>query len=744
MQIKLWQGKKDREYKLQSLLIIVFLILIPLTHKEMFILFDQDLMFSRIMLSLVGLVGFVIFIKKYKHYAKDIFYIFLSSVLFGQIFSLFHTLDQTSTLRLIVFQSMITFTYPFFREYTEKYGFSLIIKTYLWVFIGVFCFFVYQYVLHNYFDKLTGGIWPVFGYPTRYGATFWDINHYGAYLGSLFFMFVGYFFEFPKHKMRKFFAIGAFLTLVGLNFTDSRSALIGFIIAGLFFAYFYLSKNIHRDFKANGILGKIFYKNHLMWLSFLLLIGSFLVIFLLQDYIRTGFLYRSTSFFSHLFLLKAGISVAIDNFSTGIGANAFYAYFRESDWASAYYYIDKAAINYKLPLHNLWLEVLVETGLIAFIIFTVMWVVGIGLLVKLYRKNRDYLALGLASGIIVFLIGGLFYSYKAEFFWIYIIIALVYGSKDLDQNVVVKKFSDAKYIFYYIFESSYKFKRIAWVLLSALIVVFNLVYVTAPLNKEEVTLIYRRFDLNLVQIWITNTVDMLRYVIGNYSFTPRIVTIILYICALLIIINIFRYFIKFYKAVMFGVGVLNLVVIFRPAVYFDQTWFFVFAILVLLNLVIISFDLKQIKMPKFATSYKYFVVFLIITSVVAQVSNYTIMHTNTYDSNRAFIVELSANRSVLNNSVIWVQEEGDMPLVKYYSDHIQKVPGKWGLNYTAQNETVYNLDQLSYVNFSYKNVFIVNGLMAQRLIQALGDDVEIIRHRSEYVLIVDPPVTKTY
>jgi len=737
MQINFLKSHKDNKPKLSDVLVVLFIFLIPLTHKEMFSVFDQDLMWSRLILVIIGVIGFGIFIKKYKNYGKDIFYIFLSSILFGQLFSLFYTLDQTSTIRLMLFQAAITFSYPFFREYTEKYGFKLILKSYLISFLCVFCFFIYQYILHNYFNKLTGGIWPVGGYPTRYGATFWDVNHYGAYLSSLFFVLVGAFLQYKKEIDRKFYAVGAFLALLALNFTGSRSALIGFGCAATFFMLFYFSKNISPKFKLSSNITKIVYKNETFGLGVAFVTGFFAFIYLFQDFIRTAFLYRSTSFFSHLYLLKAGIGVAVDNFTTGIGANAFYAYFRQSDWASAYYYIDKAALNYKLPLHNLWLEVLVETGLVAFIFFTFMWIVGIGLLIKLYRKKNDYMALGFAAGMISFLVGGLFYSYKAEFFWIYVIIAMVYGSKDLDENVTLHKFKDAKYIFYYIFESDYHFRKIALVLISILVFVFNLVYITSPLTKGEMSFIYRKYDIGIIGQFLTNLADMMRYVIGNYSFTPRIITVILYIGSFLLLIGIFNYFSKFYKSVMAATIVVCFLTMFRPAVYFDESWFYVFVILVSINMILIVLDVLKINFNKLNINYRFYVFALVVFCIVSQVSSYNKLHNNTYNSDLSFIVELAANRSVLNNSIIWVENDYDMELVKYYSDHIQKNVDGGVLSYKPVSEKLLSTDQLAYINFSFKNVFIVSGVMAQKLRVALAGDVETIKHRNQYVLITN-------
>ncbi len=244
---------KSSKIDFQDFLVVALILLIPLTHKEMFSFYDQDLVLSKWILVITSAIGFFYFIKHYKEFGKDVFYIFLSSILFGQLFSLFHTLDAVSTWRMIFFQSAITFSYPFFRKYTDKKGFDLIIKTYLVSALLVFAFFLYQVFLKTFFHKLTGGIWPVPGYPTRFGSTFWDINHYAAYLSSLIFLFLGYFFQ-KKNQLSKphnwnilkyALIIAVACALIGLNFTDSRSGSLGFIAGAILFGEFYFSRNFH-------------------------------------------------------------------------------------------------------------------------------------------------------------------------------------------------------------------------------------------------------------------------------------------------------------------------------------------------------------------------------------------------------------------------------------------------------------------------------------------------------------------
>ncbi|MEM4260932.1 MAG: O-antigen ligase family protein [Candidatus Woesearchaeota archaeon] len=697
----------------------------------MFSVFDQDLVWSKWMMAGISTVGIYFFIKYYKQFRKDIFYIFLSSVLFGQIFSSFVSLDTTSTIRIILFQGAVTFTYPFIRKYTDVYGFKHIFNAYLVSFYAVFLFLIWQIIYQHLFGKLTGGIWPVPGYPTRYGSTFWDVNHFGAYLSSMIFMFLGCFFAFKKQKNRRYYLIGAVLSFIALTFTDSRSASLGFISGSLLFWGFAFKERIYEKLNIKNKYHKYFIDNSWLWGSLIFTVGFMFVMWFLQNAINQAFFYRSTSFFSHLYLLKAGMSLAISNFSSGIGANAFNAYFKQSDWSSAYYYIDQAALNYKLPLHNLWLEVFVETGIISFVLFVLMWIVGIGFLLKLFRKKNDFLALGFASAIVSFLVGGLFYSYKAEFFWIFIIVAFVYGSKDLDDNVIVEKFKDAKYIFYYIFENDYRFRKSFMVSLSILSFLSLMVYIFNPILVSEIKEYYFRLNYSIVQDPFLYFINLMRYIFGNYSFSGRIITTIFFVGIFVLLIGIFAKFVKFYKATILSAIMMNIFSIFTPSTYVSSFYIKIYFMTIVLYFVV-SLIFRNVKKRKI--DYRILADLLLLFSVVAHVSIYQSMTVRSYDKDLSFIVELAANRSVLNNSTIWIEDEKGRDILKYYSDHIESVDR---LNLAIRSEQIKTLDELDQINFDEKNVFVVSGLNKYRLEGAINYS-DIIKHKNYYIIIAEP------
>ncbi len=721
------------KYNKADWLVFIFILVIPWTHKEMFSFYNPDLVISKWILIVIATLGFFYFIKDRKTYSKDIFFFLLSGILWGQIFSLLHTLDVRSTLKIIAFQGGIVFAYPFLKNYLRKEGKDKTIFAYLISLSIVLCFWIFQVSLKIYFNKLTGGIWPVYGYPTRFGSTFWDVNHYGAYLSSMIFVTCGVLLSKQYEKYKKFLIALVSVSLLSLFFTGSRSSWIGFTISlVVFFLLLFSSKkaswfNFDKKNKYTEILK---YKWHLLSAGFIVL--PFSILYLLQDSIRAAFLYRSTSFFSHLYLLKAGISVGINNFTTGIGANAFHAYFKQSEYASAYYYIDKAAENYKLPLHNLWLEVLAETGIVAFIVFCLLWIVTIGLLYRLYQKHNDYLALGLISGLITYLVSGLFYSYKSEFFWIFVVIACVYASRGMEKDLVINKFKDIKQVFYYIFGNAKSFKKLLIVVLSVLTVLSAGIYLTYSLSLREILSFYDTTEQSYVFRLYQYIINLLRFTLGNYSFTGRLPVLGLVISSFIGMFAILNRKSSPEKSILVSAIVINILMILASPSRVSEIWLNIFLVVTLTGAFFILFDVPNLVKVRFNFSTASLVVILVISNICFHVVNYRIMQDG-YNQESNFIVELASNRAVLNNSVIWVETDQDRMLVKYYSDHIEKSHG----NLYPVNEKISNLTELYGIDFYNRNVFVVTGLNKNILESALVFD-EVITYKDYYILIMEP------
>lgn len=662
--------------KISKYLIYLLIITIPFTHKEMFSIIDPDLVYSKFILVLISCVGVFTFFRDYKKFLRDKLFVLLFSIVLFQILSLFQSRDLMNSVRMILFQGAVVFSYPVFNSYFkfEKGSLRILITLYKYTFLFVFAFLLYQMYLQENFGKAIGGVWPVPEYPTRYGSVFWDINHFGAYLSSLFFLVIASLIN-EKNNFRKFFDfLFIFLILIALYFTSSRSATIGFVFGLIAFLvlYFLTYRNLKIRISSNtwffsGILSVV-------------LPLSFLSLF--QDAIRDSFLYRAVSFFSHLFLLKVGVNVGLENFVFGIGTNSFHAYFHDSKWANAYYYIDQAALSYKLPLHNVWLEVFAETGAISLIFFAMFWAL---LLYMLYKaclksvslaysspnvdtadksalpKNRNILPAGLFAGIISFLVGGFMYSYKSEFFWIYVVIACSYAS-------------------YYSHSESIKLPKLSFDFLTLPIIhVFSFLSLLiplysfmSPLNPSELMIIYSEKSTNLFISYYQYFLDLFRFIFGNFSFTERAISLIFYIGSFLLLFGIFRKTCKSQRAFVSTAIVFNLVNLFTPGLYVSTKWIVCFITLICMHLVV-----KFVKLGgpfvchlRWTNKVVYMIV-LISTFIFAVASAYE-AKSNEYNSDLSFLAELASNRMLFEGSSIWVDTSVDLPLVHYYCDFMDK------------------------------------------------------------------------
>jgi hypothetical protein len=676
--------------KIQEYLIYLLILTLPLTHKEAFSIFQPDLVWSKFVLAACALFGVIIFVKNIKLYLKNIYFRLLSVYLGFQLLSLFRSKDLENSFLFIGFFTSVLFLFVFIHDFLRRNSIEKLIKGYLVSLIFVLGFLVRQIYLQETFHDATGGVWPVPGYPTRYGSTFWDVNHFGIYLVSLFLLLLGYLLD--KYKMhtasktvfeklsplrsrllvlalrlkrlkpsvsyqfidkRLIFIIILYLgaILYAFKLTGSRSSLLGLLtgLTFLFIGYFFLKKKLTDVF--------INYRS-LTVISLGLLLPIVLLILFKED-IRGAFLYRAVSFYAHLFLLKVGILTGIENFFLGIGVNAFSEYFKTSIWAESYYYIDKAALNLKLPLHNLWLEAWVETGVFSFAFFAALWGISVTDLFKIYKRNIDYIALGLSAGILAFLVGGLFYSYKSEFFWLYAVIGFAYASIKAEQHLDIN-FS--------------AFKSIkSWIgLICGLSLVFPLLFFTMPPALAEIdNYYYAPVENNFFSLWLL-LLENFRYVIGNYSFTGRMLMAMLYLSAIFSSLSVLRKInLSFFTGLLTTTLVFLTWNLFNPAIMISYNSFVFYSFIVFLNILISLTPIQRKAITSLRRRPPYVFELLIIALLPFSVASSIERYDSTYDTNINFLIELAANRSKTNDAEIFVQEDSLIPLVQYYADRVE-------------------------------------------------------------------------
>lgn len=695
--------RKEDTTKWYFTFIYLIILLIPLNHKEAFSVIDPDLVFTKYLLTVIAFIGVSIFAKSFKTYIKDPFFLFLLSFVFFQALSLFQSQDITSSLRFIAFQIAITFSYIPVREFLAKRKEGLRDLTFLYAlgFIPIFLFLLLQVYLQTNHGKAIGGVWPVPGYPTRYGATFWDVNHFGAFSAALILILAGYVLSKKVGLFERIFVgIIIIAALVALFLTGSRSSGIGFLSGLVVFIILY--------FKSSSFS---FVKNFDFRIQFLSVVAAiFLPLFLvfqLAEPIKQSLLYRSVSFFSHLFLLKVGIIVGLQNFLFGIGVNSFHAYFRQTEWADVYYYIDRAALDLKLPLHNLWLEVLAETGVVSFILFVGFWVLLLAGLYRLLQKNRDILALGFLSGLVVFLVGGFMYSYKSEFFWFFVLIASAYVSSNFFAEVRAAKIkSQIKKI---LCNGECDLTKLFLFILSFGVLLLPTIFITHPLSSSELSLFYGGYESSLIVDKYSDLLMLFRYVIGNYTYSGRLVSVLFYfgsISLLFLVVN--RYVNKFlaFVIVAFVFGIANIL---EPNLVVSIKYYLAFVILavVCLFLFVTSFvrnsDEYLLNLSKISRNKQVLVICLLLITLTVGVYRSSVYFEKSNSEDLTFLLELSYNRGLMDKALIQVTNKIDLNLAYYFADQIQYNEST-GV-FKIQEGTVVGISGLDLENFN-KNLFI--------------------------------------
>ncbi len=674
--------KKDL-FSFENILITALVLLLPLSHKEAFSVYDPDLVWSKIALILCALGGLYVLSKNLKTYLHDVFFIFLSLIVFFQLLSLFSTYGMSDSLRFIGFQISVLFLYVFVKDFLIRFkeAPAKIITLYTITIVYLVLFVTRQIYLQENFGRATGGVWPVPGYPTRYGGTFWDVNHFAAYLAAAFFLITGFLvdnalrrsheqelspirrgvlylalkfkgFSLPKiaqvSRIKLFWTFLAVLFIpVGLKLSGSRSASLGFLAGGFVFFYLLIAgrKNLRKSISSPS-----FYSGLGLVLT---LIPVGLIVFLTES-LRKAFLYRAVSFYAHLFLLKVGIITGFQNFIWGVGVNAFSDYFKHSKFADAYYYIDRAALNLKLPLHNLWLETWVETGLLSFVIFILFWVALLYSLFKIYRHKTDYIALGMMSGIISFLVGGLFYSYKSEFFWFFVVFACAYASLNYSLN-----YSNQNFSFKY-------WENKVYLLLAVVVFFLPLVFFTFPLNNQEINYFYAQGLFPSYQ----RLLDLMRYIIGNYTFTGRALSALFYVNSFLLFIGAFRN-LQFSLKNSFLVSVLlmSVINIYHPLVSVSPLSFYVFLASIVFSLICLIISKYDVNL-NFKLGSRFLIILILLTGSYGWYKSLQFYH-QAYNADLTFLIELAANRSKTNDAVIFIKSEDWKPLVNYYTDRLE-------------------------------------------------------------------------
>jgi|694.fasta_scaffold02523_2 4-amino-4-deoxy-L-arabinose transferase-like glycosyltransferase len=423
---------------------IIMMFFVPLMHKELFSLVLWDLLPIRVFLIGLGLVlaaklfihvkknGFDLVLKEYLH---DPFFIILTALWIFRVISIYNSAEP---LRSFFFLSFFLLTILLYASY--KYviklnpeNFNGILKYYLFIGFLTEIFAIVQYYLRLCCRETVGGVWVIPGFTPRLGSSFWDVNHYGAFLITLIPLIFNFLISSKQIKYRLMYGSYLILSLWLLFMTQSRSAWIGLFIGSLitFGIYFW---NMLKKPLLIGFLGLIF--------SLIAGISAIQILNIdVKSKIANYMHHRLDSTDTHFMLLTAASEIFYNNFFFGAGYGSFDSAFRQTDTAVDYFDKEPKLKEAQVLPHSNWGEVLGEGGAVGITLYTAFMIFVLAALIYSIKSERSnskkYAGIGLMGGFIGLLSSGLFYSYNMEFFWLFIFMAIgyVFVVNDFELNI---------------------------------------------------------------------------------------------------------------------------------------------------------------------------------------------------------------------------------------------------------------------------------------------------------------------
>lgn len=443
--------------------LILLLILSMFLHKEVFSIYRWDVLPVRIfMLSLLAYVIYasVSWLKTTKNrftiydrlqeLSQDPFIVALTLLWLVRGISIIFTKNLPASLFLFGFFTTITalgyFLYLNFKG-NKEVVFSLI-KIYINLAFIACLFGFAQLLLYYKTDFIIGALWNVPGRIPRVGSVFWDVNHFGAFIASLMPVLGVLILIAKKWKARIVYASMFALMAGTLLLTNSRTAwLLGFVALITFILALLVKK-----FQYRGVLALV---GVLVLLSLPLIYEYNIKSSPFRAYVKDYFHYRIDSFDSHFLLIEGTLAVFEDNPVLGGGYGGFFEHFITTEVASRYLSRDPAGLNTRVPAHTIWGEQLAETGILGITIFVSFMFVLLGTIFYAGFTTDDLkerlLTFAMGSTIVGYLVGGIFYSYKSEFFYMVLFLYFTYAvsllkNKFIFSNVVAFYFRSGKWL----------------------------------------------------------------------------------------------------------------------------------------------------------------------------------------------------------------------------------------------------------------------------------------------------------
>jgi len=423
--------------------IFLFLLFVPLLNKLLFSLVIWDLLPIRIVTISLGAISllrlyqwwkdpdFKLKIKKdkVKKFFQDQFLLILLILWIVRLVSFIKAENIRQSVLLLGFYSSMIFLYGFLKYVYAKYRKGIFYQHLgFYRLLGVITsiYALVQVVLVKR-GIIMPGVWAIPGHTPRVGSTFWDVNHFAAFILSIIPLSLVSLIKSKNRDQKILNLITPLLLLLTLFFTGSRSAWLGLGMM-VVVVFLYTLKN---NFRA------LFF--YLLSLVVVLSLTIPTYIYLKGEsptkMITNYMNYRSESFGAHMWLLQGAGEIFVINPIIGGGYGNFDENFRKTEIWKHYSVRDALPSDIRIPSHSIWGEVLAETGALGFIFYLTMMIMVLSRLMKAIsvskNKNNRLYSLAFLSSIVGLLTAGIFYTYNLEFFWLMIFWGVIHARRIL-------------------------------------------------------------------------------------------------------------------------------------------------------------------------------------------------------------------------------------------------------------------------------------------------------------------------
>lgn len=428
--------------------ITLLLFLSVLLHKEFFSIYRWDVLPVRVFMLAAFFTMVFKFVKwwlshrdfkKLIEYAKEPFILFFTLIWLVNGVSLIFTANFTESILLYGFFTTVYVLSIalYLRLKGNKERVFKLIRTYIYILFGLVIFGFVQMLVYMKTGFIFGALWNIPDRLPRIGATFWDVNHFAGLLAALLPVLGVFILVSKKWKHRLIYSMMFLPMGVMLLLTNSRSA---WILAFVAFIVFIVLQLVRRfGFKAiYGIL-----------LALLIVSGGLFWEYSKKEspfraYVKDYMHYRIDSFDAHFMLIEGAYQVLEEYPYLGGGYGSFFEHFSNTEIAPIYFGRDPISITSGLrtPGHSIWGELAAETGWIGIIVYLpFVLYVFLGLIktaITLKDNKESLLVSGMVASLIGWYTAGIFYSYKAEFFWLVFVLYFLYGISLAKENFEIK------------------------------------------------------------------------------------------------------------------------------------------------------------------------------------------------------------------------------------------------------------------------------------------------------------------